>query len=74
MYRLEQIQNALFEEGMHLKIDVHRISSVYHAMELIRNMSAKDPDIPKRIMLDLPTQDAEEILVNMVGPRCYVKI
>jgi hypothetical protein len=64
LYRFQQVLEAANRGGMLLPMELRKVSSVNDVLDTLDELNKVDSD--KKIIMDLPNEYAEELLVQQV--------
>lgn len=72
LQRLQQLFDTLATDEYVVDVDVRRVTDADNAFETLMHVDAKD-ESDKRILMDLPTKDCEDILLRQVTDNFFVR-
>ena len=70
LMRLQQLFQAFNARDRLISIDAKRIISVENAFRVLVQMQKLDDNVLRRILLDLPIDQIEQLIVNIVSVQC----
>ena len=71
LIRLQQLFQAVNIGEITLDIDVKRVTDIYDAYYMLKDLHLKEDKENQRVFLDLATKKAEEIIVRIVSSNNF---